>query len=429
MKIALVSDVHANLPALEAVMAHARARGVEEFWSLGDIVGCGPFPDECARLLSDSFRYSVQGNHDVRALPYWRDRRKEKEARDPDKAAIVEWTRTNCSRKTQAYLQDLPSVMTVVVRGHKIQLTHSLSEEPSGQILPGTRLVLSGHTHGASDRRIRGIRCINPGTAGSSFDGDARAAYALLEIGEQSVDVVFERVVYDCARVGRAMKERGFPARSIRAFSAARSLDGLDRQEMAVLACELPGRAERVGVRESFDREHAFKVSELALKLFDGLCSVHGLGDRERLLLQSAAILHDSGFSRSPRAHHKIARDIILRDRTLPLTWKERVVAALVARYHRRALPDLRHRYYGVIGPARRRVVDVLGGMLRMADGMDRTHRGEVCDIKLEVFARRLEVTLFSQLPVPESERCTGQKSDLLSRALNLEILVRHKFL
>lgn len=225
------------------------------------------------------------------------------------------------------------------------------------------------------------------------------------------------------------MKEHGFPVRSIRAFSAARSLDGLDRQEMSVLVCELPDRAEQIGLRESFDRGHALKVCQLALKLFDGLSAYHGFGVRERLLLQSAAILHDSGFNRNPRAHHKIARDIILCDRTLPLTWKERVVAALVARYHRRALPDLRHRYYGVIGPARRRVVDVLGGILRMADGMDRLHLGEVHDIALDVFARRLEVTLLSEMPVPESERGAGQKSDLLSRALNRIIRVRHKFL
>lgn len=429
MKIALVSDVHANLPALEAVMAHARSHGAEEFWNLGDIVGCGPFPDECSRLVAEVFRYSVRGNHDVRALPSFRESSGQKEARDPDKTAVVRWTRLNCSRRTQAYLQALPPVLTIMAGGHRVHLAHVLTEESFRNLLPGTQLVCCGHTHGASDRNVQGVRCINPGTAGSSFDGDPRASYARLDISSRKIEVVFERVAYDETRVRRVMEKHGFPDRNIRAFSASRSLEGLDRQEMFPLAGELPDLAEEIGAREAFDREHALQVSRMALKLFDGLSVVHGFGVRERLLLQGAAILHDAGFRRHPRAHHKTARDIILCDRRLPLTWKERVVTALVARYHRRALPELRHRYYGVIAPARRHMVDVLGGMLRMADGMDRTHRGEVRDIVLQRVNRGLEVTLLSEWPVPESERSAGEKSDLLSRALEVGIRVRHKFL
>ena len=137
----------------------------------------------------------------------------------------------------------------------------------------------------------------------------------------------------------------------------------------------------RLAERCRYDREHAFHVRFLALRLFDELLSVHRLGGRERHWLESGALLHDIGWVKGQRAHHKEALNIILESTFLHMDKRERLLLGSIVRYHRRAHPSMKHPYYARLGAPGRRTVRRLAALLRVADALDHTHRKVVEDL------------------------------------------------
>jgi exopolyphosphatase/guanosine-5'-triphosphate,3'-diphosphate pyrophosphatase len=119
---------------------------------------------------------------------------------------------------------------------------------------------------------------------------------------------------------------------------------------------------------------HSLHVADLALSLFDQTKKEHRLGPQERTWLEYAAILHDVGYLINPRQHHKHAYYLIKHSDLSGLTAEEIDVIANIARYHRRALPSLKHEPFDYLTPRLQRVVKILAAMLRLADGLDRTH-------------------------------------------------------
>lgn len=129
------------------------------------------------------------------------------------------------------------------------------------------------------------------------------------------------------------------------------------------------------------ERDHALRVMGFSEILFDQLQAVHGMGPDERRWLTGAALVHDIAKSRFPQDHHKLARDWMLHAKGLPLDGYERVIMALVARYHRGSEPELRHRYYGDLDIADRVKVCKLSALLRVADGLDKNRGARVRDL------------------------------------------------
>lgn len=119
---------------------------------------------------------------------------------------------------------------------------------------------------------------------------------------------------------------------------------------------------------------HSLHVAGLALRLFDQTKRIHGLGQQERSWLEYAAVLHDIGYLINPRQHHKHAYYLIKNSDLGGLTADEIDVVANVARYHRRAIPALKHQGFESLTPRLKRVVRILSALLRIADGLDRTH-------------------------------------------------------
>jgi len=119
---------------------------------------------------------------------------------------------------------------------------------------------------------------------------------------------------------------------------------------------------------------HSLHVANLALRLFDQTKREHHLGPQERTWLEYAAILHDVGYHINPRQHHKHAYYLIKHSDLGGLTAEEIDVVANIARYHRRALPVLKHEEFDCLPPRLQRVVKILASLLRIADGLDRTH-------------------------------------------------------
>ncbi|MCD6361275.1 MAG: HD domain-containing protein, partial [Armatimonadetes bacterium] len=130
--------------------------------------------------------------------------------------------------------------------------------------------------------------------------------------------------------------------------------------------------------------EHSAQVTRLAAALFDALRFEHGLGASERELLLAAGVLHDIGWSVSATRHHKISARLI-EEMDLPdFDDRERAIIAALACYHRKALPKKKHRIFGNLSGPDRRVVRSLAAILRVADGLDRSHGGVVQDVSVE---------------------------------------------
>lgn len=175
------------------------------------------------------------------------------------------------------------------------------------------------------------------------------------------------------------------------------------------------------GERCGYDRIHAQQVTRLALALFDGL--VVGT-PRDRELLETAATLHDVGYYISYEKHHRHSRHLIAHASLPGLTPRERDLVATVARYHTGALPKGKHDEFEHLNDEDRELVQILGGILRIADGLDRGRASRVADVRVThangvldiqaVSADDLKIEIFGAL----------KKSDLLSRALGVEISV-----
>jgi exopolyphosphatase/guanosine-5'-triphosphate,3'-diphosphate pyrophosphatase len=139
---------------------------------------------------------------------------------------------------------------------------------------------------------------------------------------------------------------------------------------------------ESLALRARYDEEpsHSDHVARLALQIFDGLRSWHGWGGRERELLHSAALLHDIGWSQTPdgKGHHKWSARLIQDHGWKDMKAEEVAVVAQVARYHRKVPPQPGHADFHALAQAARRRVMILGGILRIADALDRTHTGRI---------------------------------------------------
>ena len=229
MRIAVLSDIHANLPALDAVLADAGE--VDAVWHLGDVVGYGPDPDGVVGRLRAIGAVGVRGNHDAAACGG-----SEIDWFNPDARRAMEWTRTAISDASRAWLAALPDRATI----GGCELVHGSPREPLWEYVTSTSVArdnlalleapigLHGHTHtpvawvadGGRVELVRGRRgsslelqgrqaLVNPGSVGQPRDGDPDAAYAILD--PEAGHVRWQRVAYDIAAVQDAMRAVGLP--------------------------------------------------------------------------------------------------------------------------------------------------------------------------------------------------------------------------
>lgn len=185
---------------------------------------------------------------------------------------------------------------------------------------------------------------------------------------------------------------------------------------------------ERLAEAMDEDREHSAHVARLALGLFDATAGLHGLGDDSREVLEAGALLCNVGLYLSHAAHHKHSYYVIRNsERLTGFTDREIELIAQVARYHRKSPPRHKHPEFAALAPDDQRRVRVLAGLLRVAVGLDRDHRGDVRDVRarsrddgtLEVAAvaapgADIDLELFA----------AGQRAELLAEALGVPVEV-----
>jgi diadenosine tetraphosphatase ApaH/serine/threonine PP2A family protein phosphatase len=237
LRVGVISDVHSNLPALEAVLESIEAVGPEEIWCLGDLVGYGAQPDECTTLVRERCAVSLNGNHDLAVIGTIDASTFSETAR-----AAVDWTRGNVSAATLEFLAGLEplgshagfGLFHASPRDPIWEYVLSIDQAEAGLDAQTERVCLIGHSHVAlfftrppstTGRRTyaggaqatdgdlldlaEGEWLLNPGSVGQPRDGDPRAAW--LEIDTDERTARYHRVPYDSVAAGAAILEAGLP--------------------------------------------------------------------------------------------------------------------------------------------------------------------------------------------------------------------------
>jgi predicted phosphodiesterase len=231
MRVAVVSDIHSNLHALEAVIAAIDAEAPDELWCLGDIVGYGARPNDCCAAIAERADVCLAGNHDLAVRGTIDLGEFGGEA-----GVAARWTRDVLEPEAQELLDRLEPQGAA----HGVALYHGSARDPIWEYvlsdeaafvtiaLANAPLVLVGHSHvalqivlsgeeisggGAPDGtelELDGVQALlNPGSVGQPRDNDPRAAYLLLDLDAQRAS--FRRVEYDVARTQQEMREAGLP--------------------------------------------------------------------------------------------------------------------------------------------------------------------------------------------------------------------------
>jgi exopolyphosphatase/guanosine-5'-triphosphate,3'-diphosphate pyrophosphatase len=182
----------------------------------------------------------------------------------------------------------------------------------------------------------------------------------------------------------------------------------------------------RLGRRYGFDQAHGELVSSFATSLFDDMSAVHRLGERERLLLRAAAVLHDIGDYVRYDGHHKHSYYLIQHSDIMGLTPAERGIVANIARYHRKSPPDPAHPNFRDLDKDARAKVRSLAAILRIADALDREHLGKVKGVTAEVdnAKRRLTLHVTGEEDRELEEWTVRAKSELLRDVFDLEVQI-----
>jgi exopolyphosphatase/guanosine-5'-triphosphate,3'-diphosphate pyrophosphatase len=183
--------------------------------------------------------------------------------------------------------------------------------------------------------------------------------------------------------------------------------------------------ADALGHKYRFDRTHGHHVAMLAVRLFDQLREEHGLGDRERLLLQVAALLHDIGLYVSLRAHHKHAQYLLAASQIFGLTDEETALVSNVARYHRRALPQPTHLPYVALDRRDRLIVNQLAAILRVANALDAEHLQKVKDATLLHTDRVWTLQLDGDGDLTMEQLAATSRGDLFAQTFGRELIIR----
>jgi diadenosine tetraphosphatase ApaH/serine/threonine PP2A family protein phosphatase len=231
-RVALLSDVHGNLPAFQAVLEDIRSTGVDEIWNLGDLVGYGAQPDECVALARESCDLCLIGNHDLVVI----DKLKVDDF-SANAATAALWTREHINAETHDFLTSL----SPKDESHEMALYHASPRDPIWEYVLSVgladacieampnRLAAVGHSHVAlwfwrneGGRTVgeqagaemevdlsKGEWLINPGGVGQPRDGDARAAWLLLDMERSTA--LWKRVEYPIDEAAKAIEDAGLP--------------------------------------------------------------------------------------------------------------------------------------------------------------------------------------------------------------------------
>jgi putative phosphoesterase len=213
MRLGIISDIHANRPALETVLDALDEDDIDMLFCAGDIVGYYTWPNEVIELLRDREMTAVKGNHDSGITePRTRFNSVARQALD--------WTRDELTDANRSFLAGLPERVREDVDGHDLYMVHGSPRRPLEEYINGSSIgpafiescfdeapdvCIMGHTHHPYSHTVDGTLFLNPGSVGQPRDGDSRASYAVLDLEEMEAD--HSRLEYDIDTVADAVEE------------------------------------------------------------------------------------------------------------------------------------------------------------------------------------------------------------------------------
>jgi putative phosphoesterase len=227
-RVAVITDIHGNLPALEASLQAIDAIGVDAIYCGGDLVGYGPHPNEVCGLIEDRAFPTIYGNYDYAIA---------RELEDCGCAYVTEhdrelgqrsvaWTLAHTDKRLKDFMRALPFDLRLELGSWRVRLVHGSPRKVNEYLFEDkpTRLyerlardaecevLVFGHTHRPWIHEYGGVRFVNCGSVGKPKDGDPRAAFAILELDDSGqVRASIERVPYDAEGVAREVAAAGLP--------------------------------------------------------------------------------------------------------------------------------------------------------------------------------------------------------------------------
>jgi putative phosphoesterase len=226
LKAAIISDIHGNLPALEAVLADIQAQHVEAVYCLGDLVGYGASPNEVTDHIRNAGIPTVIGNYDD-GVGFERDECGCAYTNPGDRELgdrSLDWTKAHVTQENKTFLRNLVNEIRFVEGGTRVLLVHG-SPRRMNEYLFEDRPIVSferiaadanadviafGHTHKPYTKDVNGVLFVNAGSVGKPKDGDWRACYVLLELS-RGPTVTFRRLTYDVRRAAEAIRATELP--------------------------------------------------------------------------------------------------------------------------------------------------------------------------------------------------------------------------
>ncbi|TCO74359.1 metallophosphoesterase family protein [Marinisporobacter balticus] len=226
MKIAIITDIHSNIFALEAVLKDIEDKGIENIYCLGDLVGYGPFPNEVINRIREKHIPTVQGNYDQSVgeelfacgCDYKDDKAMEIGAKS------LYWSQENTTEENKKWLKELPEKIEFEDEGQKILLVHGSPrknneylyeeskelEEISGMI--NADIMVCGHTHKPFHKQVAGIHMINAGSAGKPKHGNPKATYMIIDVNANDIKTEIVEVQYDYEKMAKAIEDSEIPS-------------------------------------------------------------------------------------------------------------------------------------------------------------------------------------------------------------------------
>ena len=225
--VAVITDIHGNLPALQAALGRIAELGIGNVFCGGDLVGYGPYPNEVCALIAEREIPTIYGNYDYAIA------RDEQDCgcayvtqHDRDLGQLsVDWTLANTSSESKEFMRGLPFDLRFTVGKTGVHLVHGsprkvneyLFEDKPARLYErlaaaeSDPVLVFGHTHKPWVHEYGAVLFVNCGSVGKPKDGDPRAAFAVLTATDESVSVSIERVAYDAAAVAAEVREAGLP--------------------------------------------------------------------------------------------------------------------------------------------------------------------------------------------------------------------------
>lgn len=224
MKILLISDIHGNYPALQAVARYAPPTEFDLICNCGDTTVYAPFPNETIEWLKRHNTISILGNTDRKILKLAKGKQLKK-PKKPDKKIMYSWTFDVLTKPSLKYLKSLHKKNVYQVGGVKIGLFHGSPEDPNEFLYHTTSedrfralaknakqdIICVGHSHTPFYKQYEGVHFINPGSVGRMFDANPAASFAILEIKKKRIAVSHHRIPWKIDKTKQAIRENHLP--------------------------------------------------------------------------------------------------------------------------------------------------------------------------------------------------------------------------